>query len=435
MGQYLQINGDYNIKTKVGGTITLDTGSELVNDELRYPGKVEVLGDLNVRGTTTTIASTDLELVDRILTLNKGETGPGVTLRYGGIEIDRGVLPDSTLAPRAAFVYDQNAALIIGSQEGAWTIALGSDTTSYSFEDSNLKLRRILTDPSTDNGNLTLIATGTGVVSVAGTTNYEDRVTAFGDDALTNKKYVDSAILNNPTFQIRSPGSATTVASASSCSIIGNELTISGDITGTWEVGTILSGPGIVFNTKIDLFLTGTGQAGTYRLNKNYTASLIDLALIGFKDGSDTRIIIADKQILDPAPGSIAFHNTETSYSTSAESAISVIIDGSLSTQFYATRIKLRDLIVKDNELSAEQDVDVFVNTSGTGSLRINKSLKIDNTVGNNPNPVNNSSIIYAKPKNVGNTGLYFVSNDTTSGTNEDELISKNRALVFSMLF
>jgi hypothetical protein len=360
MGQYLQINGDYNIKTKVGGTITLDTGSELVNDELRYPGKVEVLGDLNVRGTTTTIASTDLELVDRILTLNKGETGPGVTLRYGGIEVDRGSAPDSTLAERAAFVYDERISPEIGSQGGAWIIAFGRDTTGYSFEDSNLKLRRILTDPSTDNGNLTLIATGTGVVSVTGTTNYEDQVITFGDDALTNKKYVDDAILNNPTFQIRAP------------------------------------------------------------------------------QNQDTRVIIADKDVVFPAgtPGSIAYHIEETNFvPRGLESVVTLVVDGARTAHFYKDEIILQNLIVKTNQISAEQDIDVFVNTSGTGSLRINKSLKIDNTIGNNPNPVNNSSIIYAKPKNIGNTGLYFVSNDTTSGTNEDELISKNRALVFSMLF
>ena len=39
----------------------------------------------------------------------------------------------------------------------------------YGFRDSNVKLRRILTDSSTDSGDLTLIGTGSGVVKVKGT--------------------------------------------------------------------------------------------------------------------------------------------------------------------------------------------------------------------------------------------------------------------------
>jgi hypothetical protein len=371
MGQFLQINGDYNIKTKIGSKIVLDTGTAVGEDSsVSYPGNIEIIGNLNVKGTTTTVSSSNLEIVDRILTLNKGEVGPGVTQVYSGIEIDRGTGFDSTLANRAAFLFNENDIPQVGSEQGSWIIAFGDGTGSYSFRDSNLKLRRILTDAGTDGGNLTLIATGTGVVSVAGTIDYEQQVENFGDDALTNKKYVDDAILNNPTFQIRAP------------------------------------------------------------------------------QNEDTRVIIADSDVQIPSgtPGSLAYQFNETGFTNKlGNSAVSIIVDGNRTAQFYSAEIILQDILIENNEIRSENgDIDVFVKTptnpstgalTGTSNLRINRGFRMDNIIGNNPGPENNSSILYSKPRKIGNTGVYFVSNDTTLGTSEDELISKSRALVFSILF
>lgn len=52
---------------------------------------VTITGDLTVGGTTTTVNSTDLNITDNIILLNKDETGPGgVALGVAGIEIERG---------------------------------------------------------------------------------------------------------------------------------------------------------------------------------------------------------------------------------------------------------------------------------------------------------------------------------------------------------
>jgi hypothetical protein len=58
MGQYFQVNGDYNIKAKDTGTITLQAGT------------VKVAANLTVTGTTTFVTSTNLDIADRIITLN-----------------------------------------------------------------------------------------------------------------------------------------------------------------------------------------------------------------------------------------------------------------------------------------------------------------------------------------------------------------------------
>jgi hypothetical protein len=98
MGQFLQVNGDYNIKVRDGGTIKLDTGPS---------GDTFITGNLTVQGDVTSISTTNLEIEDRIITLNDGENGPGVSLVYSGIEIDRGTYVDSTAVPRAAFVWNE----------------------------------------------------------------------------------------------------------------------------------------------------------------------------------------------------------------------------------------------------------------------------------------------------------------------------------------
>ena len=204
MGQFFRINGDYNIKVRDGGTITFDTGPS---------GDVIMTGNLTVQGDVVAVSTTNLEIADRIITLNDGETGPGVTLSYSGIEIDRGNYVDSTAVPRAAFVWNESDPGFSTGEDpasgsGYWQIVTGSSETSYGFSDSNLKVRRILTDSSTDNGDLILIGTGTGVVKVTGTTNYRLQVT--DNDDIPNKDYVDYSILNNPTFQIRAPQSQDT---------------------------------------------------------------------------------------------------------------------------------------------------------------------------------------------------------------------------------
>lgn len=171
MGQVVQVNGDYRIKTNEGGTIFLDTGPNL--------GKVSISGTVEIAGQTLTLSSDTLNIKDNILIINYGEQQSGVSQRYSGIEVDRGT------QSAASIIYDE--------QDDTWLIAHGGAPGPFNYTSSSLKLRTITTDSGTDNGDLILIGTGSGVVKVAGTENYEQRVT--DDDDIPNKKYVDDAIV------------------------------------------------------------------------------------------------------------------------------------------------------------------------------------------------------------------------------------------------
>ena len=57
-----------------------------------------VTGNLIVAGTNTAVNSTNLDIADKTIVLNKGETGAGVTSPFhSGIEIDRGTLTNTGL--------------------------------------------------------------------------------------------------------------------------------------------------------------------------------------------------------------------------------------------------------------------------------------------------------------------------------------------------
>jgi len=350
MGQFLRVNGDYNIRAGDGAKITLDTGPAVSG------GSVRVTGNLVVEGDTFNISTTNLTIEDNIISLNTGEVGPGVSLVYSGIEIERGNTTSITPQNNASFLYDEST--------DAWILAHGSAPGPFNFDASSLRLKQILTNSTTDSGDLTLIGTGTGVVKVIGTINYEDQVTH--DDDLPNKKYVDDSILNNPTFQIVAPQT------------------------------------------------------------------------------QDTKVVIADKEITPNTSGqagSLAYFTATTTHSTFGESAVSIIVDGALVGQFYTNRFEIGDLEIGGgldrNEITSRASItneNIYVRTQGTGKLQTNYAIQVEN-IGSIPSYVSNSVLLYAAAPSIGTTGLYFVNDSAEAAKQNGELISKNKALVFSMLF
>ena len=350
MGQFLKVNGDYNIRAGDGAKITLDTGPAVSG------GSVRITGDLVVEGETLTISTTNLTISDNIVKLNQGEIGPGVSLVYSGIEVERGNTSASTPQNNASFLYDEST--------DSWILAHGAAPGPFNFDASSLRLKQILTNSTTDSGDLTLIGTGTGVIKVFGTTAYELQVTH--DDDIPNKKFVDDAIQNNPTFQIVAP------------------------------------------------------------------------------QAQDTRVVIADKDItpnLAGTAGSLAYFTATTSYNTFGESAVSIIVDNSLIGQFYSNRLEIGDLEIGGgldrNEISSRAGItneNIFIRTQGTGKLHTNYAMQFEK-IGTTPSYVSDNVLLYAAGLGAGTTGIYFVNDSTDTAKQTGELISKNKALVFSMLF
>ena len=329
MGQFVQVSGDYNIKSGEGAVITLDTGAGV--------GTTRVTGNLIVEGDTLNVSVENLNVQDNIITLNYGETGAGVTLRYSGIEVDRGS------SESVSFLWDDN--------DDTWNLKQGAGYAS-----SRLRVKEILTNPDTDSGDLTLIGTGTGVIKVLGTTAYELQVT--DDDDVPNKKYVDDAIQTNPTFQI----------------LRGDTRAAAFDISNPIDPGLFPIGPYFAQPTESVI-----GLAVDDNIVAQFFRNRVQLAGINFF-------------LEDPTPDTPGIPDATV-----------------LQTVNTNGNIKLE--------------------TNGTGKVQITYALQLDNP-GTTPAAVTNASLVYGGSVGTGSTGVYF-----RNTANNDELISKSKALVFSMIF
>jgi hypothetical protein len=350
MGQVVQVNGDYKIKTGEGNDIVLDTGVGI--------GNVRVTGNLLVEGDTLTVSASNLNVNDNIITLNFGETGAGVTLEYSGLQVDRG-----TLAP-GSFVFNEN--------DDSWQISFGSPESGFAFQNTNLKVQRIVTDndtvyaPSGRAGDLILLSDiSPGVVTLGEVVDYKDRVTRSND--IPNKEYVDTAIQLNPTFQI------------------------------------------VRDNTRVVAF--------------------------------DNQIPL-DSEVFPVGPYS----------SQPGENKIAVVVDNSIQAEFYNNRIELRGLTVYNEDpipgfnilpgdtpnavviQATNTNANIKLETTGSGKVEITYALQLDN-LGVSPsinasNLRTDASALYGGPIGSGTTGIYSLNQQY-----RDELINKNRAILFSMIF
>lgn len=168
MSKILKVSqSDYRVKVKDTGTITLDTGVDV--------GTVVITGNLLVKGEQTTVNTTNLDIEDNIITLNKGEGGVGVTEGFSGLQVDRGSLDD------AQFIWKESVQkFLIQTIDGFGTGTL-----------SGIVVGDISTNPTT---NLNIdMQNGSGVLHITNSTGYEARV--LDPDDIPNRQFVNDYVL------------------------------------------------------------------------------------------------------------------------------------------------------------------------------------------------------------------------------------------------
>lgn len=316
MTQVVRVNGDYKIKTPFDKVITLDSGNVLVT------------GDFTVMGNNTSMEVSNLQIEDRIITVNKGESGVGVTGIYAGIEVDRGS------ANKVAILYNET--------DDAWEFSEEIPSVGYSVATSKIKINQIVSDVTINGGNLHLIGDHVGVVTVPNLpfpNSYRDQIISRGNDNdIPNKGYVDFAVSNAPPPR---------------------------------DVGS-----------------------------------------------GDTRITARDKDVFNDLV---------------SISSITVAVDNTINALFFADRTEFHNIRIEGSTLEGlVTDANIVISPSRTGKVEIHYGIQLDNvSLGLlDPDPVTDSSVLYTKTPSVGDSGVYFVNS-----SKRDELISKNKALVFSMLF
>lgn len=130
----------------------------------------------------------------------------------------------------------------------------------------------------------------------------------------------------------------------------------------------------------------------------------------------DTTIVARDKDVLNDG---VSF------------SSIQLTVDGQENIYLYADRSELHDFTISGNTLEITQaNINLQLTTTLYGKVEINYGLQLDQIVVAEPNAVTDTTIVYRNTPGVADSGIYFVND-----LKRDELISKNKALVFSMIF
>jgi len=338
MSKYVNVpNGDYKLKVQDGGEITLDTGLN--------QGTVIITGNLLVAGTQTTLNTTDTDIEDNIITLNSGETGTGITLGTSGIQIDRGSIID------AQFVFDESI---------DWRDPVTETTISGAFHAklTNGNTVAIRTNSiDTGGGDLYLINSGTGVISVTGASNYERNVFDY-------------------------------LPATNTINLAG------GAYNGAIDEDLIPNAKGVV--DYITSYFAGVFQAR-------------------IAEGTLT-------------PTYVEASDFEISGSTSV---VEIGVDNNLVASFYEDRLELTDLRIEDTTIETiTSGSDLTLGVAGSGSVIVNDNLVIKRTLAAPNDPVNGLKL-YVEDIGAGDTGLYYIDDNS----NNDELVSKNRSLLFSMIF
>jgi hypothetical protein len=326
-------DGGYKVIVQSGGTIVLDTGSTV--------GNVLVTGNLTVNGTTTTINSSTLTVDDNIIVINEGEGGAGITLVQAGIEIDRGSLP--------------NAELFFNESISHFSPTLGTTVNgTFVFRNQSGTLLGLRTNSiMTGGGNLALVGSGTGVITVQGTNTYHQNVLDYSDP-------------------LRPPRNPDYIPNA---------------------------------------------QAMVDYVSASFTGILQP----GIQDG-DTSVRTKDQSSLNsPLPSVIEFK-----------------VDNVLIGEINSSGLEIGNIVISGSTIT-DSSVNNLTITSNTGEVDMDAVLSLLDQ--SDPTPTAGACKIYTKTAvGGGNTGLYYVNTkidfDGSTVINlQDELVSKNRALLFSMLF
>jgi hypothetical protein len=316
-------NGDYRLQVQSGGNIIFDTTGTIPTNTM---GTVTIYGNLDVKGTTTQVETTNTTVTDNIIKLNSGETHTYITLGTAGIQIDRGDDAHTNSHKDALFVFDENVShwdsIASVQKPGTWVLKTS---------DSSLSGLQLNTIVSSGSNNLSFdMQGGSGVLSIANSTNYANQV--LNDNDIPNKKYINDYV-------------------------------------------TAVNGQAIV--------------------------SSIYYPLIGPKD---------------------------TQVDTTATS-VNFTIGSTIEASISAGGLSVNNINIVTNTIT-NTSVNNLILTATNNNIEVNGVLNLDDQAVP-PAGVTGATKIYSQAAaGAGKTGLYI-----TNVNNSDELIAKNRALLFSMLF
>jgi len=273
---------------------------------LTLTGNIQVGGDMTVSGTTTSVNTTNLEISDALLELNKNNSGGADT--DAGLLIQRGSAGNNaafywnegadkfkavltTSAATASAVTDSSTATIVANLEGAVTgnadtataLATARNIGGVSFDGTgNINLPGVNTAGDQDTSGTAAIATKI-IVTDNESTN-ENNVILFassvGDSSTASGSGVESD--GNMTYN---PSTGKITATGFIGAVTGD---VTGDVTGNADTATALATArtigGVSFDGTGNINLPGVNTAG----NQNTSGTAAIATLVTVTDNENT---------------------------------------------------------------------------------------------------------------------------------------------------
>ena len=396
MAKYVNVeSGDYRIRVEDSATIYLDTRSN------SGPGRVIVTGDFEVQGDSLVVTTTNLSIEDNIIQLNRPSTDNGSSPILvqseivSGLEVNLGVdIDGSTVLPAAQWVYDGSIDFRHGSINGSTSDTPKGCWVPKKTNGDPLGIQAVsITTPNGSDLNLlgvipnsagTGIEANTGFVTVRGTTL----------TPLTDPGYV-----NEYSQRIASLVPNIGVTGTAIDDIIPNVAFVNDAITNRLQ------------QTRQPRIQEGTfGAAETYVETQDYTVS-----------SNPSRVLVG--------------------------------IDGYVTTTFRRTTTTISGVEIEGPDVgdpvtdgiikSAIQDANLVLFAKKFGNVVVDDSLVLTPTSEHtdglptagdaiiDPAAPISGTKIYAKPEEPGGSGIFFVNSENS----RDEIISKNKAILYSMIF
>jgi hypothetical protein len=261
MSRFVKVsNGDYRLQVQTGGNIIFDTTGTIPTSTM---GTVTIYGNLDVKGTTTQVETTNTSITDNVIKLNAGEASTHITLGTAGIQVDRGDAKNTNSHKDAYLIFDENVshwdAVSASQKAGSWVIKTS---------DSSLSALQLNTIVSSGVNNLSFdMQGGSGVLSIVNSTNYENQV--LNDNDVPNKKYITNYVaavngqaqVSSIYYPLVGPRQSTVEATAASIDFsIGS--TVEASISaGGFTINNLNMASNTITNTSVNnLILTATNN-------------------------------------------------------------------------------------------------------------------------------------------------------------------------------
>jgi hypothetical protein len=133
---------------------------------------------------------------------------------------------------------------------------------------------------------------------------------------------------------------------------------------------------------------------------------------------------------IDAGTGTVTSVKTYDFEEDASTSRIEFTVDGTLVGTFFENRLDVGSLRLNAGTITTQDtNGDVILAGSGSGSVKFDTPGTFKKLT--DPSAPTDGVTLYSKTLADGGTGLYFVNEDTT----QDEIASRNKALLFSIIF